>query len=149
MKSIDKNKLARYNPYMKMFVHILRAGQFLERKVSHVLKQFDITHIQFNVLRSLEAVYPEYLSAGDIKNELIFPAPDVTRLLDRLVKRDLVDRRVCPKNRRKIDVSITDRGIELIAAVLPAFEKQFDGYFRNIINAQERDVLINTLKRIQ
>ena len=148
MNSVNEEKLARNNPYMKMFVYIMRTGQFLDQQVSAILKQFDITHVQFNVLRNLEVAYPRFLSTGDIKKELIFPASDVSRLLDRLVKRNLIERRICPGNRRKIDISITTTGLNLISEILPVFENRFNGYYKNIILEHERDLITETLKKI-
>jgi DNA-binding MarR family transcriptional regulator len=149
MKAILNNDLASNNPYMKMFVRIMKVGRIIENHATEILKEFDITHIQFNVLRSLEVVHPDILSVGEIKKQLLFPASDVTRLLDRLLKNGLIDRCVCPKNRRKVDVSITKKGLELIKKILPEFEKQSEGYFRFIINEDERDQMLVGLARIQ
>ncbi|HSG67638.1 MAG TPA: MarR family transcriptional regulator, partial [Bacteroidales bacterium] len=105
-----KEDLARNNPYMKMVVNILRAGRIIDHKVSDVLKEFGITHIQFNILRILEARKAEKLSLGDITDGLLFSSSDVSRLIDRLVNHGLVDRVICPKNRRKLELTITEEG---------------------------------------
>lgn len=117
MGAILNSDLVSNNPYMKLFVRIMKVGHIIENHVTDILKEFDITHIQFNVLRSLEAVHPGILSVGEIKKHLLFPASDVTRLLDRLLKHGLIERCVCPKNRRKVDVSITNKGLELIKKI--------------------------------
>ncbi|MCB0822961.1 MAG: MarR family transcriptional regulator [Bacteroidales bacterium] len=140
--------LAKNNPYMTMVVNILRTGSLIDHKVSDVLKPFDITHIQFNILRSLEAIHPEVLSVGDINNGLMFPTSDVTRLLDRLEKRALITRLICPENRRKMDISITDKGLNVIENALPGIEAVLDGYYRNNISENERDLVVDVLKRI-
>lgn len=149
MGVILNKDLADNNLYMKMLVRIMKVGHIIENHVAKILKDFDITHIQFNVLRSLEVVHPDILSVGEIKKQLLFPASDVTRLLDRLLKHGLIDRCVCPKNRRKVDVSITKKGLDLIKKELPEFEKHFEGYFRFIINEDERDKMLLSLSRIQ
>ncbi len=149
MGAILNSDLVSNNPYMKLFVRIMKVGHIIENHVTDILKEFDITHIQFNVLRSLEVVYPGILSVGEIRQQLLFPASDVTRLLDRLLKHGLIERCVCPKNRRKVDVSITNKGLELIKKILPEFEKQSEGYFRFIINEDERDQILRGLLRIQ
>lgn len=141
--------LARDNLYMKMFVHMLRVGHLLDQKVNEILKHFDITHMQFNVLRSLEAANPATLSVGEIKAELIYPTPDVTRMLDRLEKRVLINRKICPENRRKMDVSITEEGLALIHKILPHFEYKFGGFFQESIETEERDMVLDILKRIR
>lgn len=149
MGAILNNEFARNKPYMKLFVRIMRVGHIIENNVTEILKDFGITHIQFNILRCLENVHPKALAVGEIKDQLIFPASDVTRLLDRLVKNGFIERSECPKNRRKVDVSITPRGLTLIQDVLPLMNKKFNGYFENIINENERDLMIGYLGRIQ
>ncbi|MCB2219167.1 MAG: MarR family transcriptional regulator [Bacteroidetes bacterium] len=140
--------LAKDNPYMKMVVNILRTGNIIDHKVTEVLRNFDITHIQFNILRILEARHPEKLSVGEINNGLLFPTSDVTRLLDRLEKRSLINRIACPKNRRKMDISITEKGIQKINETLPEIEKVLMGYYSDRVNETERDIVIDVLKRL-
>jgi DNA-binding MarR family transcriptional regulator len=143
------SELAKDVPYMKMVVNLLNAGNKIDFKVSRVLKEFKITHIQFNILRILEASYPKKLSVGDINNGLLFSTSDVTRLLDRLEKRNLISRSLCPDNRRKMDISITDKGLAVIAASLPKIEESLDGYYKNRVTENERDQLLEILKKLK
>lgn len=143
------SEFARDIPYMKMIVNILHTGNIIDYKVSRVLKEFEITHIQFNILRILEAAYPKKLSVGDINNGLLFSTSDVTRLLDRLEKRELIIRSLCPDNRRKMDISITDKGLAKIAASLPKIEESLDGYYKNRVTEEERDQLLRILKKMK
>lgn len=149
MNNKMKQDLARNNPYMKMVVNILLAGKIIDHKVSEVLKEYGITHIQFNILRILEARMPEKLSLKEVQDGLLFPTSDVSRLLDRLVKRGLVERTVCPENRRKIDLSITHEGLQIIHASIPAIEQSLDGYYKSAINEKERLQVIDIMKRIK
>jgi DNA-binding MarR family transcriptional regulator len=144
-----KEDLARNNPYMKMVVNILRAGKIIDHKVSEVLKEYGITHIQFNVLRILEARKPEKLSLGEITEGLLFPTSDVSRLIDRLVSRGLVDRMVCPQNRRKIEVTITEDGLNLIRQSIPRIEDTLNGYYKSVIDEQERIKVVDVMRRIR
>ena len=144
-----KQDLARNNPYMKMVVNILRAGKIIDHKVSDVLKEFGVTHIQFNILRILEARMPEKLSLGEIKDGLLFETSDVSRLVDRLVKHGLVDRTICPDNRRKLEVGITAKGLEVIRQSLPKIEISMDGYYKSSFSEKERKQLIDMMKRIK
>lgn len=143
-----KQDLARNNPNMKMVVNILRAGKIIDHKVSDVLKKYGVTHIQFNILRILEARMPEKLSLGEIQEGLLFETSDVSRLIDRLVKNGLVDRTYCPNNRRKLEVSITPQGLDVIRKSMPEIEKSMNGYYRDLFNENERDQLIEMMKRI-
>lgn len=146
---MHKKDLAKDNPYMNMVVNIMRTGNILDHRVSDVLKAYNITHIQFNILRILEAAYPDKLSAGEINDGLLFSTSDVTRLLDRLEKRGLISRTLCPKNRRKMDISITEKGMDVIGESLPAIDAEFEGFFRNRVTVEERDMVINVLKRLK
>ncbi len=132
-----------------MVVNILRAGKIIDHKVTDVLKEFDITHIQFNILRILEARMPDKLSLAEVTGGLLFQTSDVSRLIDRLVTRGLVDRIVCPQNRRKIEVSITEKGLEVIRRAIPKIEKTLNGYYKSVINEKERSGVIDIMKRIQ
>ena len=144
-----KKDLENDNPYLTMVVNILRTGSIIDHKVSEVLKEFEITHIQFNILRLLEVVYPDKLSVGDITKGLLFPTSDVSRLLDRLEKRKLITRTLCPDNRRKMDISITGHGLQVIASSLPKIEKNLDGYYSERITEEERDKIIEILKKLR
>lgn len=143
------SEFARDIPYMKMVVNLLQAGNIIDYKVSKALKEYEVTHIQFNILRILEATFPKKLSVGDINNGLLFSSSDVTRLLDRLEKRELILRTLCPENRRKMDISITNKGLALIAASLPKIEESLDGYYKNRVTEDERDQLLQILKKLK
>lgn len=132
-----------------MVVNILRAGKIIDHKVSEVLKEYKITHIQFNILRILEAGQPHKHSLGDVADGLLFPTSDVSRLLDRLVNRGLVHRTVCPKNRRKLEVTISRQGLDVINDAIPKIEKSLNGYYASVIAEPERLQVIDIMKRIR
>ena len=143
-----KNYSATYNLHLKLIVELLRTGDYLDSKVSAVLKDFGITHIQFNILRILEGAAPEPLPVGKIKERLLFTKSDVTRLLDRLEKKELISRNICPNNRRKMDIEITQNGLDLTEKVLPLIEETLEGFYKDKIGEEERDIVIEVLKKI-
>jgi len=134
---------------LKLVIEILRTGDYLDSKVTAVLKQYDLTHIQFNILRILQGAQPEPLPVGKIKERLLFSKSDVTRLLDRLEKKRFISRRICPSNRRKMDIEITEEGLKLIQVVLPLIEKELEGFYEEKIGETERDVIIEALQKIR
>ena len=91
---------------------------------------------------------PEKLSLGDITDGLLFRTSDVSRLIDRLVKNGLVNRTICPENRRKIELEITDHGLEVISQSVPKIENALDGFYREQFSEEERVQLIDMMKRI-
>jgi len=70
----------------------------------------DLTPNQYNVLRILRGSHPSRLPCGEIANRMISRDPDITRLIDRLSRRGLVDRVRGDRDRRVVEVGITARG---------------------------------------
>ena len=79
----------------------------------------DITAVQYNVLRILRGVHPDGHPRGEVARRLITRAPDVTRLIDRLERRGLVERSWQPDNRRLSISRITAKGLKLLTALDP------------------------------
>jgi DNA-binding MarR family transcriptional regulator len=79
-----------------------------------ILKPYNMNEQHFNILRILRGRHPELACPGDIKDVLINKRGDLTRLLDKLVKMEYVHRNQNPENRRKIDVGITEKGLEFL-----------------------------------
>jgi len=95
------------------FVELLRTTDMLSRGLVRVLKTEDVSTTQYNVLRILRGA-PDGLPCGEIASRMITRDPDVTRLLDRLEKRDLISRCRETKDRRTVMARITPGGLELL-----------------------------------
>lgn len=141
-------KTANYD-YLLMVVEILHTGNWLDSKISKILRQSGITHVQFNILRILEGAQPNTLSVGSVKDRILFSNSDITRLLDRLKDKGLVQRTICETNRRKMDVSITRAGLDLIQFVLPKIEEDLEGFYNEKFSPEEREQLVGYLKRLK
>jgi DNA-binding MarR family transcriptional regulator len=96
------------------FLDLLRTTDMLSRGLIHVLKAEELSATQYNVLRILRGA-PEGLPCGEIANRMITRDPDVTRLLDRLEKRNLIARCREAKDRRTVMTRITPEGLKLLA----------------------------------
>lgn len=103
--------VAQSNAYLE----ILRAAEQLERGFSDLFKVHDLSATQYNVLRILRGAGPEGHTCGDVSARLVTHDPDVTRLLDRLEKRGLIERRRSDKDRRVVRTTISDTGMALLA----------------------------------
>ena len=127
----------------------MHTGQLLERKISIMLKQFDITHVQFNILKVLEAAHPQPLCVGEVKQGVLFSNSDVTRIIDRLVDKKLVERELCPNNRRKMDIKMSADGFGLLVQIAPRLVEVLDDYYEKNISEEEAQKMIEVLKRIK
>jgi DNA-binding MarR family transcriptional regulator len=114
--TVDPSKSRRRvgSPEEAAFLDLLRTTDMLSRGLVQVLKSEDLSATQYNVLRILRGA-PEGLPCGEIANRMITRDPDVTRLLDRLEKRELISRCREAKDRRTVMARITAMGLKLLA----------------------------------
>jgi DNA-binding MarR family transcriptional regulator len=103
-------------------LNILVASNHIRSKVETLCVRFGISLSQFNVLRILNGKYPAGYPRGDIISRMIEPAPDVTRLIDRLIKANLVERYSSVEDRRLSLARITKSGQSLLKKIKPEID---------------------------
>jgi DNA-binding MarR family transcriptional regulator len=96
------------------FLNLARTSNALSQGIADLLRSHDLTPAQYNVLRILRGAGEGGLNASDIAGRMISRDPDVTRLVDRLEKRGLVDRWRCSEDRRVVWTRLSQAGRELI-----------------------------------
>jgi DNA-binding MarR family transcriptional regulator len=96
-------------------LNIARTAAVIDHAAVQVLKPFDITPTQYNVLRILRGAGDSGLCRNEVGERLIRPVPDVTRLLDRMEELGLIDRRRSGADRRFVSTFITAKGLELLS----------------------------------
>lgn len=111
---IPSQSKPRSCPEEALFLELLRTTDMLSRRLTQVLKTEDLSSNQYNVLRILRGA-PEGLPCGEIGNRMITRDPDITRLLDRLEKRALIERQRESRDRRVVLTRITQEGLDLLA----------------------------------
>jgi len=103
--------------YQKVFLNIMYTSGWLYTKQRDFFKDYDITPQQYNVLRILKGQAPNSISTCDIRERMIDPNSDVSRLVDRLAKMDLVTRSICAQDKRRVDVTLSDKGHVLLVTI--------------------------------
>lgn len=93
-------------------LHIILVRQKISEKVSIVLKPFDVSMQQFNVLRILKGQNGNAANLSTLNERMVTKMSNTTRLVDKLIVKDYVKRSICKNNRRKIELFITDKGIK-------------------------------------
>ena len=96
------------------YLNVQRTANALAQRLTELLRGHDLTPAQYNVLRILRGAGRDGLNASDIAGRMISRDPDVTRLVDRLEKRGLVERWRCSEDRRVVWTRISPAGRELI-----------------------------------
>jgi len=139
-KTAESGKSGRRGgcPEEAAFLDLLRTTDMLSRGLAKVLKTEELSATQYNVLRILRGA-PEGLPCGEIASRMITRDPDVTRLLDRLEKRNLISRWREARDRRTVMAQITPEGLELLSRldepVQAAHRKQLGHLGRNQLRA--------------
>ena len=98
----------------KAMLNVLYTYGWLIERVKCFLGDEDITHQQFNILRILRGAHPKPLSTLQIRERMLDKMSDTSRIVDRLVAKGLVKKGPCGKDKRLVDVIITDRGQKLL-----------------------------------
>jgi DNA-binding MarR family transcriptional regulator len=106
----------------KTVLNITYSSIWMKDEIISALKSFDISIEQFNVLRILRGKKSEPTNLQDIQERMINKMSNTTRLVDKLILKGLVERFVCEKNRRKVDIYITEEGLKLLNEVDPVIE---------------------------
>ncbi len=86
----------------------------LNRLHGERLRPFSISSQQFNILRILRGQYPNPASIKLLTERMLDKMSNASRLVDKLLAKDLVKRTSCSEDRRRVDVVITDKGLDLI-----------------------------------
>jgi len=95
-------------------VALMRTADLVKRAVGLVIEARGITPQQFNVLRILRGAGADGLPTLEIAERMVEQTPGITRLLDRLEAKQLVDRERCPRDRRQVTCRITSEGLALL-----------------------------------
>jgi DNA-binding MarR family transcriptional regulator len=98
----------------KATLNILYTAWWLKTIMSNELKEFGLTHEQYNVLRILKGKHPEQICVKDISCRMIEKSSNVPRIIDRLVIKKLVKRADSPFDKRETVISLTQSGITIL-----------------------------------
>lgn len=116
-------KQARFeNPQQEALLNLVIAGNYIREQLERAVGAHGITLPQYNVLRILRGVYPEGHPRCDIANRMLDRAPDVTRIIDRLEEKTLVERDRAGHDRRHSIARITREGLRLLESMEPTIQ---------------------------
>ncbi|NRB53486.1 MAG: MarR family transcriptional regulator [Saprospiraceae bacterium] len=135
-------------PYFSTIHEIITTGHWITHQVSIELKEFGITEPQYNVLRILADTQNDPITAQEILEKMVQRSSNITRIVDKLVAKELVIRQLCPTNRRKMDISITATGCQLLHQ-LDAKVKAFHHPFMDNLNPEELQQLKHLIIKLK
>ena len=148
MRLEDEIKQTKFtSPLQKAHLNTLFTANWILGISKEIMKPFGITPQQYNVLRILNGKKGQACSADDIKAVMLDKNPDLTRMLDRLKDKGYIVRSVCEKNRRKLDILITQDGVKLLNGIGPHLRVRHESM--NNITAKEADELSRILDKLR
>lgn len=144
-KDIHQNKFR--NQRQKAMVNILYTYGWTIERIKRFLASEDITHQQYNILRILRGAHPEPLSTLQIRERMIDRMSDTSRIVDRMVLKGLVQKTACPKDKRLVDVTLSDKGHKLLQK-MDAEVDRFDAIMKSLTES-EAEMLSNLLDKLR
>lgn len=135
------------NQYNAVY-QLIKTGHWITESVSKELKEFDIYEPQFNVLRILQGSKGTPISVNAILERMIQPSSNVTRIVDKLEAKGLVERTLCGSDRRKMDIIITKEGSKLLLKLNKKVADFHEPVMKNLTNEEFKtlELLIKKFK---
>ena len=128
-------------------ISILKTSAFISEILLSGLKPYGISEQQFNVLRILRGQKGIAANLSTVQDRMVHKMSNTTRLIDKLIQKKLVKRNVCVKNRRKIELFITEDGLDLLKKIDPISDEIEKKILSNI-SSQDLNSLISILNLI-
>lgn len=131
----------------KLIVNIIFTHNFLQSQLEQLLKKYNLTPQQYNILRILKGQYPKSISLANVKERMLDRNSDASRIIERMRKKNLLTRKICPTNRRAVEICITQKGIEVLNEIHP----QITQYHHIVghLSKEEIQTLNNLLDKIR
>lgn len=127
----------------KLVINLGYTTRMLEETISSILKEYDISVPQYNVMRILRGQKGKPASLACVQERMVDKNSNTSRLVDKLITKELVKRRLCPTNRRKVEIEITPNGLALLATLDPLTEKANSENTANL--SQQECIQLNDL----
>jgi len=111
----------------KLILNITFTSSWLNSLSTEMLKPFDISAPQYNVLRILKGKFPNSYCNQEITARMLDKNSNATRIVDKLVRKNLAQRSENPSDRRAVEIVITEKGLKLLDEIdLVGFNNYLD-----------------------
>ena len=128
-------------------ITLLKTNSRVLEALGKVLKQHDVSLQQFNVLRILRGQKGEAANLSTVQDRMVNRMSNTTRIVDKLIDKNFVQRSICEKNRRKIELFITEEGRSLLT-LLDQMVDEVETQLTDQLNTDEKQNLVSLLKKI-
>ncbi len=130
----------------RTLIHFMLVNNKITEGFSSVLKPFDVSLQQFNVLRILRGQKGKPANLSTLNERMVTKMSNTTRLVDKLIIKGFVSRITCPSNRRKVEISITPEGKKVLKKIDSQIAKAEKNILKNI-SSKELEQLNNLFNK--
>ncbi len=131
----------------QIIISILETNCKVIEILGQALKPYEISLQQFNVLRILRGQKGVPANLSTVQERMVNRMSNTTRIIDKLIDKNFVQRNICEKNRRKIELFITDEGMSLLKVVDPVVDKA-EKQITQALRSDEQENLFELLRKI-
>ncbi|MBT8254374.1 MAG: MarR family transcriptional regulator [Flavobacteriaceae bacterium] len=135
-------------PSKKTVVHMMYTGDYVLKRINSLLKPYDLTSQQYNVLRILRGQRGQAVPLSRIQERMINKNSNTTRLIDKLVNKNYVSRKIDSENRRKLKIGITKEGLKLLYKIDPLVDR-LENKTTEKLSLNEMNILNTLLEKIR
>ena len=132
----------------KTVINLLYTYNWLKERNLAFYKQYDLSSEQYNVLRILRGQKGNPANLSTIQERMLNKMSNTTRLVDKLITKGLVTRQTCKTNRRKIEIYITKKGLNLLSKLDPIVKDNNSIITKNL-KSKELETLNNLLDKLR
>jgi len=132
----------------KIILNVLYTQNVIADKLNEILKPYELSGEQYNVLRILRGQKGNPANMCVIQERMLAKTSNTTRLVDKLLLKEFVTRNVCPENRRKIEVLITQKGLDILTELDPKVQEH-ENFFSKNLNTEELEQLNQLLEKFR
>lgn len=134
--------------YQRLAINLTYTSNWLGYKQLELFKEHDITSQQYNVLRILRGQQSNAIKVSDIAERMLDKNSNTSRLIDKLLAKNLAERTSCPSDRRAVDVIITQDGLDLLSRIDPILEES-ENAMREAITEEEAELMSRLLDKMR
>lgn len=135
--------------FQKLYLNVVYSSIWLEHLVNEQLKKYKISSPQYNILRILNSYYPNPLPAVAIQERMFYKNSNVTRIIDKLIEKELVLKQYNHENRRMVNITIAPKGLEIIHKLSSVFSNLAGILPNNNLSVEEAHTVNSLLEKMR
>lgn len=132
----------------KVLLNLTFTRNLVTDRFHEILKPYELSGEQYNVLRILRGQKGNPVNMCDIQERMLTKNSNTTRLIDKLITKEMVIRKVCPDNRRKMEITITKKGLDILDQLDPVVENH-DKIITKNLTLEELETLNKLLEKLR